>query len=86
MANLAVNGRHVGEHRGGFTGFTFELTPYLRFGETNSIWVIVNNSPQMDVLPTAGDHNVYGGLGSAVAETLSQSDPVPMEMVGITRT
>ena len=34
----------------------------LRFGETNSIWVIVNNSPQMDVLPTAGDHNVYGGL------------------------
>lgn len=59
---LAVNGRHVGEHRGGFTGFTFELTPYLRFGETNSIWVIVNNSPQMDVLPTAGDHNVYGGL------------------------
>lgn len=48
--------------RGGFTGFTFELTPYLRFGETNSIWVIVNNSPQMDVLPTAGDHNVYGGL------------------------
>ena len=62
VANLAVNGRHVGEHRGGFTGFTFELTPYLRFGETNSIWVIVNNSPQMDVLPTAGDHNVYGGL------------------------
>ena len=62
VANLAVNGRHVGEHRGGFTGFTFELTPYLRFGETNSIWVIVNNSPQMDVLPTAGDHKVYGGL------------------------
>ena len=37
VANLAVNGRHVGEHRGGFTGFTFELTPYLRFGETNNV-------------------------------------------------
>ncbi len=62
VADLIVNGLHVGEHRGGFTAFTFELTPYLHFGETNSIWVIVNNSPQMDVLPTAGDYNVYGGL------------------------
>ena len=35
---------------------------------------------------TAEEHNVYGGLGSAVAETLSQSDPVPMEMVGINDT
>ena len=35
---------------------------------------------------TAEEHNVYGGLGSAVAETLSQSCPVPMEMVGINDT
>ena len=62
VASLVVNGRNVGEHRGGYTAFAFELTPYLRFGETNSIWVVVNNAPQMDVLPTAGDHNVYGGL------------------------
>ncbi len=35
---------------------------------------------------TAEEHNVYGGLGSAVAETLAQSGPVPMEMVGINDT
>ena len=35
---------------------------------------------------TAEEHNVYGGLGSAVAEVLSQSCPVPMEVVGVNDT
>ena len=32
---------------------------------------------------TAEEHNVYGGLGSAVAEALATSCPVPIEFVGI---
>ena len=32
---------------------------------------------------TAEEHNVIGGLGSAVAEVLALDKPVPMEMVGI---
>jgi len=32
---------------------------------------------------TAEDHNVVGGLGSAVAETLIRKKPIPMEMIGI---
>lgn len=32
---------------------------------------------------TAEDHNIMGGLGSAVAETLAQSCPVPIEFVGV---
>jgi transketolase len=32
---------------------------------------------------TAEEHNVFGGLGSAVAEALVESLPVPMERVGI---
>lgn len=62
IANLMVNGRHVGEHRGAYTAFTFELTSLLKYGESNLLWVIVNNSPQLDLLPTAGDINMYGGL------------------------
>ena len=31
---------------------------------------------------TAEDHNIYGGLGSAVAEALAKTKPVPMEFVG----
>lgn len=62
ITNVLVNGRHVGENRGGYTPFTFELTGYLKYGENNFIWVIVNNSPQLDIMPTAGDINIYGGL------------------------
>ncbi len=32
---------------------------------------------------TAEDHNIYGGLGGAVAESLSQTNPCPMEFVGV---
>jgi transketolase len=32
---------------------------------------------------TAENHNIIGGLGSAVAESAAQSIPVPIEMVGI---
>jgi len=34
-------------------------------------------------LVTAENHNIIGGLGSAVAEAASKSYPVPVEMVGI---
>lgn len=32
---------------------------------------------------TAEDHNIYGGLGSAVAEALAQTHPCPVEFVGV---
>lgn len=32
---------------------------------------------------TAEDHNVYGGLGGAVAEALARSRPAPIEFVGL---
>lgn len=32
---------------------------------------------------TAEEHNVYGGLGSAVSEVIVQNFPVPVEFVGV---
>ena len=49
VADVFVNGRHVGEHRGGWTAFTFEITQHLNFGNDNSIVVVVNNAYQNDV-------------------------------------
>jgi transketolase len=32
---------------------------------------------------TAEDHNIYGGLGGAVAEALAQTRPCPIEFIGV---
>ena len=38
VADLFVNGYHVGTHRGGATAFTFEITDKIRFGSDNSTY------------------------------------------------
>jgi transketolase len=44
---------------------------------------IVNAAEKTGRVVTAEDHNIYGGLGSAVAEVLSQRRPTPMGMVAV---
>lgn len=62
VANVYVNGNFLGEHRGGFGAFAFEITTNLSAGGTNLIAVRVNDAPQPDIAPVEGDFNVYGGL------------------------
>lgn len=62
IADLFVNGRHVGEHRGGYGAFVFEITDRVKYGAENSILVRVNNGEQLDVMPLVGDFNFYGGI------------------------
>ncbi len=38
---------------------------------------------QTGAIVTAEDHNIYGGLGGAVAEALAKSCPAPIEFVGL---
>jgi transketolase len=45
--------------------------------------LIVKCAKETKCIVTAEEHNIIGGLGSAVAEVLAQTYPVPMEMVGI---
>lgn len=61
-ANVFVNGKFVGEHKGGYTAFTYDITPFIRTGESNNIWVRVSNAPQLDYMPINGDFNIYGGI------------------------
>jgi transketolase len=44
---------------------------------------VVAAARQTGAIVTAEDHNRYGGLGSAVAETLVRCAPVPMEQVAV---
>jgi transketolase len=43
----------------------------------------VQAARETGAIVTAEEHNIYGGLGSAVAEVLVEEWPVPMERVGI---
>jgi transketolase len=45
--------------------------------------LIVKAARETGAIVTAEEHNIYGGLGSAVAEVLVQEFPVPVEMVAI---
>src|SRR5438309_5158650 len=40
VADVFVNKRYVGEHKGGYTKFCFEITTYVHLGENNEINVM----------------------------------------------
>ena len=62
IADVFINRRHIGEHRGGFGAFIFEITGKVEYGKENSILVRVNNGEQLDIMPLVGDFNFYGGI------------------------
>lgn len=45
--------------------------------------LIIKCAEETKGIVTAEDHNIFGGLGSAVAEVLVQNKPVPMELIGV---
>ncbi len=45
--------------------------------------LIIESAEKTGFIVTAEDHNIYGGLGGAVAEVLSQYCQVPLKIIGI---
>lgn len=45
--------------------------------------LIIETAKQAGAVVTVEEHQVAGGVGSAIAELLSEHNPVPMEMVGV---
>lgn len=62
VADLFVNGSHAGNHIGGRTAFTFEITDKVNFGSNNTLLVEVSNAYRSDLLPTSTEQNHYGGI------------------------
>lgn len=44
--------------------------------------IIIKAAKETGAIVTAEEHNIIGGLGSAVAEVLAEGCPVPMERIG----
>ena len=62
VADVYLNGKLLGEHRGGFGAFCFEITTGLSASGTNLLAVRVDNSKFPDIAPLSGDFSIYGGL------------------------
>jgi beta-galactosidase len=62
VADVYLNGKFLGEHRGGFGAFCFEITQALSGTGTNRLAVRVDNTRFPDIAPLSGDFSVYGGL------------------------
>lgn len=44
---------------------------------------ILNFTNQTGAVVTVEDHQVMGGMGSAIAEALAKTNPLPMEFIGL---
>ena len=73
VAMVCVNGRIVGEHRGSFTAFCFEVTDFLREHD-NILEIVVDNHFDPDQPPNYADYTLEGGLYRPV--WLIETDPV----------
>ena len=60
-AQIFVNGKLVGTHQGGYTGFTFDITDLIKTG-SNVLAVRLNNNYNPRLAPRNGDHNFTGGI------------------------
>jgi beta-galactosidase len=59
-----INGHALGEYKGGFTPFTFELTPYLHQTGDNVLVVQVDSTERSDIPPFGYeiDYMTFGGI------------------------
>ena len=62
VTDVYVNGRSVGEHRGNFGAFCFDVTSFMNHDGDNLIAVRVDNAYNPDIPPLSGDFTVFGGL------------------------
>jgi beta-galactosidase len=73
IADVWVNGVHVGQHKGAYSRFRFDVTAAWKPGSANLIVVKADNSKPApgsstaEILPLAGDFFIHGGMYRGVS-------------------
>ncbi len=62
VAEVFVNGHPAGVHKGGYSLFRVNMTPWLDWEKENEIRIRVDNTPREDVYPIAADYTFFGGV------------------------
>ncbi len=85
VADVWLNGVHVGQHVGGYTGFSLDLTPAMKFGEQNLIVVKVDDTLSRYIAPAIETNvSVYGGIYRTVSLTVLDPVHIPENGVWVT--
>lgn len=68
-ATVSINGKRLGEYRGGYTPFSFELTADINWQGDNVLAVEVDSTERKDIPPFGGDidYLTFGGIYRDVA-------------------
>ena len=77
-----VNGKYLGEHKGGYGSFDFDITEVIKPGEDNVLAVAVNNrqKDEFKIPPMAAENfDVYGGIYRDVTLVLKDKLFIPMQ-------
>src|SRR5579872_1335511 len=61
---ITINGKRLGEYRGGYTPFSFEITSDVKWGAENVLAVEVDSTERADIPPFGGDidYLTFGGI------------------------
>ena len=68
-----INGIYLGDHKGGYGSFDFDITSHIKKGTDNVLSVAVNNSN------AKGDNYLYGGILQDVSIILKNKLYIPMQ-------
>lgn len=79
VADVYVNGAHVGRHVGGYTAFAFDISDQARRDASNVLAVRVDNRHDPDIPPLKADFTFYGGLYRDA--WLLVTDPLHLEVL-----
>ncbi len=63
-STVYINGHRLGEYKGGYTPFSFELTDYIQWDKENVLAVAVDSTERADIPPFGGqiDYLTFGGI------------------------
>ncbi|MFD0835296.1 glycoside hydrolase family 2 TIM barrel-domain containing protein [Mariniflexile aquimaris] len=61
-ATVFINGQLIGNHKGGYTAFNFDISKFLNYDAYNLIEVTVDNSHNENIPPLDADFTFYGGI------------------------
>lgn len=78
VADVWLNGQHIGRHEGGHAAFRFDITAALVPGR-NLLAVRVDNSATRTIAPLSGDFTIFGGLYRPVS--LIETDDLHFDMM-----